>query len=245
MVDYLLRGQYERYDDAFERRDQLADLAAAVFVAFQSGEVDYGSLISRLPALVRGRHLMVYSAEPTAHQAWKRLGVAGAVESGQVGIFLHNLGGSKLDPYLDVDVQVDDTVADGVRTVRLGVSVTNTVGDADALADYVAGPWEFVGVPRRGSYSGRLVVYAPGSASELRFVPERTLEAFGRDGAVALMASRFVLEPGDSSPFTVEFEIPAHVSTVEVLPSARFPAVVWRHGDRSETDQAPLLLEFE
>jgi len=243
-VEYLLRGQYERYGDAEERRDQLAELAAAVFVRLQEGDLDFGTLIGRLPAMVRGRHLMVYSSDPTAQGSWETLGIAGQVEGDEAGVFLHNLGGSKLDPLLDVNVDVRHDVTAETRTVRFDIEITNTVTDAAGIAPYVLGPWEDIGLPEAGTYSARVVVYAPGSVSNLRFSPSRQLEALGHDGPLAIMATKLRIGPGETVRLTARFDLPVDATTLTVIPSARYPAVHWTGDGLDRLDTEPFAVDL-
>lgn len=241
-LEYLLKGQYAQFQSDEEgrdaRRDQLSLIAAAVLERVQAAEFDPLDLVNAMRPLIAGRHLMMYSTNPEEQAGWEALGLSGEVTGDETGVFAMNLGGSKLDPYVDVDVDVTTTQdqLDGPRTVRYTIALTHTAADASALPHYVVGPWDSIPLPERGTYSARLLINVPGTSSGLRFVPQRRLEVFGADGPLFVMASRIQLRPGQTETVLVEYELPAAVSIVDVLPSARYPTMTWTYGSLSIED---------
>ena len=234
ILAYLLVGQYEEFGDQdFDlqdrRRDQLSLIAGAVVARLAEGGWDPLELARVMRPLVRGRHILAYSEQADQQSAWKAAGVSGTLEGNEVGVFLLNLTASKIDPYVEVAVNVSvETQSAPIansRRVQLSITVSNRV--PDTISNQAAGLWQEIGLDARGTYLGRLVVYAPAFASALRFEPERALEVYGPDGQVIVMGSRVEIAPGETSTFVATFEIPETAIDLEVVPSTRFPPQTW------------------
>ncbi len=249
-LEYLLKGQYAQFAPDAEgtdaRRDQLSIIAGAVLERVQTGDFDPVQLVKAMRPMIAGRHLMLYSSNPAEQAGWEAIGVDGGLSGTETGVYVMNLGASKLDPYVSVDVQVSTTQADpaGLRTVRYRVTVTHTVAETSNLPDYVVGPWDSFPLPERGTYHARLLVHGPGASGGLRFEPERTLEVYGADGPVWVIASRFQLLPGEAETFDVLYEVTADVHSLDVEPSARFPSVIWTIGSTSTDDRERFELDL-
>lgn len=249
-LEYLLKGQYAQFAPDAEgtdaRRDQLSIIAGAVLERVQTGDFDPVQLVKAMRPLIAGRHLMLYSSNPAEQAGWEAIGVDGGLSGTETGVYVMNLGASKLDPYITIDVQVSTTqaVPDGPRTVRYRVTVTHTLAETSSLPDYVVGPWDGFPLPERGTYHARLLVHAPGGSGGLRFEPERTLEVYGADGPVSVIASRLRLLPGEAETFDVLYEVAADVRELDVEPSARFPPVTWTIGSTSTDDRERFELDL-
>ena len=66
----------------------------------------------------------------------------------------------------------------------------------------------------------------------------------GEDGPTRLIGTKVGLGRGGSTTVTLGFDLPTSESTIEVLPSARVPAVVWTAGDSTWKDKKPHTVEL-
>lgn len=80
---YLLHDQYVGLSDATAgagtRQDALGSLAGAVLRQLQGQSTDLRTLASAMAGAVAGRHLMLWSSDPTAQAAWVAAGVSGSL----------------------------------------------------------------------------------------------------------------------------------------------------------------------
>lgn len=232
---YLLREQYEVFDDGDddagdltdERRDRLSLIASAAVDKLATSSWDPIELLEALRPLARGRHILMYSDRLSEQSAWTRLGVAGEVPADGTSVALINNGGSKLDPFISLKIDGTSVIVDGEQAVTYEIEVTNRAPD-DGLPRYTVGPWRTVGLDAPGTYFGQLAVLVPGYATSAAFDGVQSLSASGPDGPLFLSATQsFTVAPGETEEFTFEFTLPADVSTLRLIPSARFPAVPW------------------
>lgn len=245
VVSYLLQDQYAQFvadpelDDTDEdeselvrdeRRDRLSELASAVALQLGSTDWDPLQLVQSLEPAARGRHLMVYSIDPAEQAAWAELGIDGRLEGPETGVFWLNTGASKLDPFLDIAVEVEEEIVDGSRQVTYEVTTRNLA--SAALPDYALGPWEYLEIEEAGAYRGRLVFYAPNGVTGAELGPELRTDVFGPDGPVLVVASTpMTILPGETVTHTFTYRIPVELASVTVLPSVRFPVVQWSWAD--------------
>ncbi len=233
VLDYLLQEQYEAFDieadgreATLERRDRLSVLASAVTDLFGTTRWDPIELIRALRPVAEGRHLMAFSADPVEQAGWSSLSVDGALSGDETGVFWLNTGASKLDPFLDVDVEVVTTLDGEHRLVEVQVSTTNNA--SSALPQYTVGPWEAYELPEAGAYRGRLAWYAPNGVLDAAFVGDVDVDVFGPDGPLLLVATQpMTILPGDTVVMRFTYLLPVGREAVVVLPSGRFPATSW------------------
>lgn len=244
-VDYLLADQYETFSDADldereQRRDRLAGIAGAAFEALGSRPWDPVQLLQALVSAANGRHIQAYSTVAEEQALWRQVGVAGWIDGDELMVGLMNLGGNKLDPYLNIDLSTTTVRTDDAVELRVGVRVINRA-NAD-LPPYVLGLWERNGAERPGGYVGRLVVFAPSPTVSIEFEGDPPLDAFGRDGVLAMAATRIYVPPGShiSTGFVITME--PGLDEVTVLPSARTPNIAWGWNGLTFQDQQPRVM---
>ncbi len=242
VVDYLLSDQYATFSDAvgderLDRRDRLAGIAGAAFEALGTRPWDPVLLLRELVSAAEAGHIKAFSTVDSEQALWRQVGVAGVIDGDEMLVGLMNMGGSKLDPYLNVDVVVDPVrTAEGVE-LRTSMRIINRA--TTDLPDYVLGLWERNGAESAGGYIGRVVVFAPGATTRIEFGDEMELEAYGRDGALGMAAVRVYVPPGTDRNFEFTVFMEAGADEVTVLPSGRVPNVAWRWGDTTFQDQQP------
>ncbi len=223
---YLLLEQYEEFslDQRDARRDRLGLLAEDVLASVVESDWDPVEMLAAMREVVAGGHLRIYSASAPDQRGWEALGVAGRRAPDETGVFLLNLGASKLDPFVAVDVEVDtERVGDLVR-YRYGITLANEA--TPSVPVYVAGEWEAIGLPVAGTYLGRLAVAVPANAVDAGFVGERTIEVIGPDGFLDVHVSRVEIAPGASERIAFEFSVESE-RVPAVIPGARVPAATW------------------
>ncbi len=235
VVDYLLYDQYEAFSDADDeerlaRKDRLAGIAGAAFDGLSNRPWDPVLLLRELIGAAKAGHIQAFSTVEAEQRLWRQVGVAGEIDGDELMVGIMNLGGNKLDPYLNVDVVVDPVATDVGIELRVSMRIINRAS-AD-LPGYVVGLWERNGSLEPGGYSGRVVVFAPSSTTAIEFEPGMDLDAYGRDGPLAVAASRVYVAPGThvNFEFTIFME-PSGAREVTVLPSTRIPATNWGWGD--------------
>ncbi len=110
VVQLLMHDQYVGVSttDASDqvRKQQLGRIAASVVGAVQRGQFDTAAMAKQLPTTAGGRHLMLWSADPTTEAAWQAAGVAGVLADDTLLAAVQNRGGNKLDQFLTVSTTV-------------------------------------------------------------------------------------------------------------------------------------------
>jgi hypothetical protein len=208
-VDMLLNQVYAQILDPTQQDDFFGAAARSVFTAVSSGQGQPAAVLENLVTSTDQRRILLWSARP-AEQALlgpTRLGGAlptRASATPEVGVFLNNGGGSKLDYFLDnrVDVASDRCQA-GRQHLTVTVHLRSRVPDPAGLSDYIAE--NVVGIAR-GVIRATLFVYAPidgyvdGASydGQARDLAEQT-----HDGRT-LVSQTVDLEPGARHTLTYE-----------------------------------------
>lgn len=258
-LEYLLQDQYAQFDfediDGIEvdvdekeelreeRRDRLSVLAAAVADEFGTAAWDPIDLIRALQPVAAGRHLMAYSRDDAEQAGWRAMGIDGALTGDDTGVFWLNTGASKLDPFLDVKVDVVTEIDGDAR--RVDVTVTTFNGATADLPNYAQGPWLSLSLPEPSSYRGRLAFYAPNGVTDAGFIGGVGVDVFGPDGPLLLVSSQpRTIRPGRTSTIRFYYVIPASRPSVDILPSGRFPSVQWNWDGESFDDSQRRTITF-
>lgn len=217
------------------RRDRLADIASQTVALLATEDWDPVQLINALRPVAAGRHLLAYASDPAEQRMWESLGVAGVSDGDELGVALLNIGANKIDPFVAVSVDVQQTEVDGgaagsQTALELAITIKNDTppGLDPGITGYY---WETIGLPSAASYLGRLTLLMPGTTTELDLVEGQEnlrIEAFGHDGPMAMMVVR--LEPiaeGTSATVRVRALLSSELTSVEVLPSARYIPITY------------------
>jgi hypothetical protein len=237
----LLRKQYEAFDDREDRRDQLGDVAQAVFDAFNQRPVPAADLVGLIDRAGAERNLMLWSSDPDQQAAWEALGVSGELTPDTLMAALINRGGTKLDPYVTIDAAL--SAEDLGDRWRVSVQVDLANGAPEFLPTYVEGPVEGSGGVA-GEYIGILALTVPEAATE----PTTSGDGFavvGDDGPTRVIGTNVAIPRGEQRSVTVTFELPKEWDTVRVTSSAHVPAVRWTAGDKEWTERRPRSVALE
>lgn len=231
----LLRAQYARFgDDAEERRDQLGEVARAVFERIEAGEWELDELATTLVDLVARRHLLVWSADPATQEAWEIAGVDGGLGADSLSVAMLNRGAQKLDAYLRTEAELTSTTGgDGRSAVTVTYRIANEAPETGPR--YQIGP-NIAGL-EPGEHRGIVVVNLPAGTTDIEVAGTEPILR-GGDGETVVVAGAVALPPGGATEVTVRARLAAGVETVTIEPSARIPRTVWTVDGRTfETDR--------
>lgn len=162
-VSFLLNRVYFRYEDPDMQDAVFAGAAVSVFEAVKSGVGDLRALGSALIKATVERRLIYWSANAAESALIADTPIAGrlardAAVSSQMGVYVNDTTGSKMDYYLSLAVDVDRTCTSTSDVSHAAVTLTSQVNPAEvsALPRYVTGLFY-----KGGRIATDLVVYAP------------------------------------------------------------------------------------
>lgn len=249
VLNFLLEEQYAELgfeaevEDNEARGNRLSLLAVAAAQSFENADWDPLDLIRALKPVAEGRHLMVFSQDEIEQAAWRQLGVDGAMSGDEIGVFWLNTGASKLDPFLDVRVEV--STEELAELLHLTVTVDTTSRALAGMPSYILGPWESLGVSESGAYRGRLSLYLPGNARDIVFSGNEVVEVLGIDGPSVIVATGSVeIRPGSTVSNTLSFTLPLSTESVVVMPSTRYPVEQWNWNGTTFDDSIAYTLDL-
>lgn len=224
----LLRDQYDRFvDDRDQRRDQLGEVARAVFARFESGDWELEEMATALTEAVQGRHLMVWASDPDDGEAWAGVGADGHLTDRSVAVSLLNRGANKLDSFVDTQLDIEAAPLEtGATRLTLTYRITNDAPDGGAT--YVVGP-NIVGMAP-GEYRGIAVVNLPAGVTDVS-IDGVTPTLSGVDGPTVVVGGEIALQRGAATTVTVSAIVPRQVTTVTLEASARIPRTELTIGD--------------
>lgn len=238
---YLLHDQYVGLSDNATgdaaRTDALGAIADATLRQLQGQSTNLRSLASSVAGAVAGRHLMVWSSNPTAQAAWLASGVSGSLTASSLGVAVVNQGGNKLDQYLPVSVDLVTRPTGSSTEVTLTTALTNRTPGGQS--QFIAGP--FPGLPLAyGDYSGVVADNLPAGASDITMTGAGALTALGGEGPTWLVAAPVLVHPGATVTVVTRFRLPGTHGSMTLVPSARVPAEQWTYQGAHVTDDRPV-----
>jgi len=244
VVEYLTHDQYAGLSDqesSQTREDRLGSLATAALDALNDESLDLKSVATAMTTATQGRHLLLWSAQPTVEDAWVAGGVAGRLQSDSAMVAVINRGGNKLDPYLSVQTTLEITPGPGTTGGTLTVDLQNRT--TPGQSQFIAGPYPGLGTAY-GEYTGLLAVNLPPQASHLQVSGGAAVDARGAEGPVWLVATPVDVDAGASRQIVITFRLPPGPGSLTVVPSARLAPVVWHYRGASYDDSAPFTLSW-
>lgn len=219
----LLRGQYDRFVDdpngRDQRRDSLGVVARAVFDRVEAGGWELDVMATTIVEAVQGRHLMVWASDPQARDAFAEVSADGHLTERSLSVALLNRGANKLDPKVETSLSIETTLeSDGRRSLLLTYDVVNTATGNGPR--YVVGP--NIDSMVAGEYRGIVVVNVPAGTTDIEMTGVRPTLA-GRDGPTSVVGGELSLVPGASVRVTVSMRLGRGVDSFTLEPSARIP----------------------
>jgi hypothetical protein len=220
----LLREQYKRFDgDRPGRRDQLGEVAQAIFDRLEAGDWELADLATELSDAVQGRHLMVWSTDEQAERAWSEVGADGHLRDDSVSVGLLNRSANKADSWVDASVDLESKGRiDGRHELTITYQIENrTPGSGPA---YLVGP-NLDGL-EAGDYRGLVVVNLPAGTTGVELTgAEPFME--GGDGPTVVVGGEVTVRRGTTAEVVVRALLPEGVDQVTLEPSARVEPTAW------------------
>jgi hypothetical protein len=216
----LLREQYRRFDDdQAARRDQLGEVARAVFERLEAGRWDFADLASELADAVAGRHLQVWSTDPDQARAWSAIGADGHLRADSLSVALVSRSATKVDSWIETSETVSATLeAGGRRRVAIRYRIDDTAPTSGPT--YLVGPVaDGLGV---GDHRGLVVANLPAGTTEVAMDGARVFLQ-GGDGPTVVIGGEVTVRRGRSVTVTITALLPAGLDEVTLEPSARIP----------------------
>jgi hypothetical protein len=223
-VPVLLAEAYVRMSSARDKDLYFAAAARAVFEALAGGAANPAGALSALARAAGERRLLVWSAHPDEQR-----GLAGTVLEGamptedganpQVGVFLNDGSGAKLDYYLTTAATLD-TVAcrdDGRAELSLRVTLGSTA-PSDGLPSYVLG-LGLGGDPYTMRTNAMVFSPAGGSLLDARLDGRPIALGTGTERRRAVGVTTVYLAPGQTSVLDVRILTGVLPRSATVVPS--------------------------
>ena len=129
----LLNGVYLDQPNAQQQNLYFADAARSVFDAVLGGQGSPGAILDALVRAADEQRLLVWSDDDEEQQTIETTTLSGKVpletsDDPQIGIYLNDATGAKLDYYLDYDVTVEPLSCDGgIQEQRVTIVMTSNV----------------------------------------------------------------------------------------------------------------------
>jgi len=239
-VDILLNQVLNAFDSGNftadnARQDQVyASLVDQTFARVSGGAFDASKMIEAIGRAAGERRLMVAAEDPDLQQVLADAGVQEGVperagDADVAGVYLNDTVGSKLNFYLDTDVDVTAACTDpGKRRMTVVLTSTVTPDQASALNPAVLGGYASQKLDP-GVQRLLVLLYAPIGAQ----ISSVTLDGTDVEVAPTVDAGHSVqplqvlVPPGAASTITVEFSgvDPSQSLSADVTPSVRAATV--------------------
>ncbi|HVC71024.1 MAG TPA: DUF4012 domain-containing protein [Acidimicrobiales bacterium] len=259
VVQYLTHDQYAGLSDtdtSKDRVDRLGAIATASLNALNDQSLDLKSLADAMTSATSGRHLLLWSADPSAESAWQSGGVGGQLSAHSAMVAVLNRGGNKLDQYLSVGSSLRITPGPASATATASApgsaagaathgSLTITLQNQTppGQSQFIAGPYPGLGTVY-GEYVGLLTVNLPPQASHLQVPGGPAVEVRGAEGPVWVLATPVDVHAGATETIVVTFDLPAGHGSLTVVPSARLSPVTWHYRGAVHSDATPFTLSW-
>jgi hypothetical protein len=223
------------------RVDQLGSLASAVMQALQTRPLDLHAMVDALSAATAGRHLMLWSANPSTEAIWRSTGVSGQLTADSLDADVINRGGNKLDQYLTVHSALHLVTHGGQTAATLTVTLANHTPPGQS--PFIAGPYPGLGTTY-GEYVGIVTANLPNDVRDLALVPGESAVVDGEEGNTLLVGVNVDLLAGATKQVVFHFSFPQAHGALTVIPSARIPSVAWNVDGTSFFDKSPHLVTW-
>ena len=248
VVREILFQQYQDYGDNIDdpesdlpanraRRERNGVIARAIVDQLDRVGWNIADLVDDLRTAARGRHLLFWSARPQQQHAWRAAGVAGILPSDGLMVSLENRGGNKLDQFLGVSVKVSHRAVATGSEVTAQITVMN-LSPSVGVSRYVQGPYPFSDLVA-GEYQGILAINMPAVARNATLEGVSKIVAAGADGSTRVVGGNMRVLRGETKQYTLRFIVPRGYERLQVIPSARYPAIQYHAGRETWDDDSP------
>ncbi|SFR72231.1 Protein of unknown function [Agromyces sp. CF514] len=212
-VQVLLSDVYAKYP--VQQQDAIfADVASRVFSALTSGSADPQKLVEALAKAGSERRILVWNADVDEQAVLAGTAIAGGLPESTAteqafGVYLNDMTGSKMDPYLKVELGsgVITCRNDGLPNYDIVVKLTNTApaDAATSLPSYVTGGGVY-GTPP-GSITTSVHVYSAQGTYNLGVLLNDEPVGYHPTSDTGYTLSKVVstLAPGESAEYRFGF----------------------------------------
>lgn len=150
VVELTESAVYTRFpeQDQSARKQYLQNIASAVVKQITKPVDSPRELLNALGRAVSERRISVWSSSPADQELLEKTPLAHVIPDDPApyaGVVINNLGGNKMDYYLDRQIEYVADGCDGdARLSTVTIRLTNTLSDPTGLPDYVAGKMGFL-----------------------------------------------------------------------------------------------------
>jgi hypothetical protein len=218
------------------RVDELGSLASAVMSALETKPLELHAMVDALSTATSGRHLMLWSDNPSTERVWRSTGVSGQLTPVSLAADVINRSGNKLDQYLNVHTDLHLVTHGSQTAATLTLTLANHTPPGQS--PFIAGPYPGLGTTY-GEYVGIVTANLPDDVRKLALVPGESAVVDGQEGSTLLVGVNVDLLPGATKQVVFHFTLPQAHGFLTVNPSARIPPVSWNVDGKSFTDKAP------
>jgi len=211
----LLNDVYFDFPTNEEQDAFFGRASSAIFDHFIDGDVQTLTAMDVLAEATDQGRFMFWSNHQLDRGVLANTRLSGELDragQSEVGVYLHDVTGSKMGWYEDMDVNVSRECSEP-RKLTVSVSLkSNAPSDPDTLPDYVTG---LRGVVPRGDIASQLFVYAPPGAKITAFRPTKgpkRADLVTHDG---LQATTWPLELSPGESITADYVIESSESLAE------------------------------
>ena len=253
VVKEILFQQYQDYPSITDnldadvpaneaRRERNGVIARAIVEKLDRVGWDIANLVDDLRGAARGRHLLFWSSKPKEQRAWRAAGVSGILPRDALLVAVLNRGGNKLDQFLHVGATITHRRVAAGSEVTVHLTIAN-LSPGTGVNRYVEGPYPFSGFAA-GEYRGILAVNVPLLARDVHLDGVSKIVAAGPDETTRVVAGNMGLLRGASAKYTLRFTVPSGREHLQVIPSARYPAIQYIQGAQHWDDNGPRVLNW-
>lgn len=209
-VEVLLHDTYVEFADRPEEQNRFLNSVITEFYEALGGRsIDGPTLIESFGAAANSMHLRIYSADPELQAQLVELGLAGALPepSPMQAVFHNNLGGNKIDYYLDREIDTSVRFrGDGSAEVTTRILLDNHVPD-DAPAAMIRPNDPSL---RPGDNAMELtLLMPPGSeVGQWRFENRPIPRTIGEQNGFVSASARVVVPRGTVQEVKVVYQVP-------------------------------------
>jgi len=231
----LLHDQYATNAPDSTRVDELGALATAVMHSLETQPLGLHAVVDALSAATEGRHLLLWSADPSTEAVWRSTGVSGQLAPDSLVADVINRGGNKLDQYLTVSNTLHLDPHGGHTAATLTVTLANHTPPGQV--SYIAGPYPGLGA-KYGEYIGIVTVNLPNDVSDLSLGTGESAVVDGPEGPTLVVGVNVDLLPGATQAVSFNFTLPNDRGKMTVVPSTRIPPESWDVDGAKFTDES-------
>ena len=218
VVELTLATAYSRFPtDQVARKQYLQDIANAVVTRMTGPIKSPRALLDALGKAASERRIAVWSAAPAEQELLEKTPLAHVLPQDSApyaAVVINNLGGNKLDYYLDAEVEyaADDCQGD-TRASTVNVKLTNTVPDKP-LPDYVTAaaglsPELLIAVPKGTNITSvRLFATKGSQLSSAILNGERVPAIINTELGHPVFEVQVIIPPGQSAEISFQLSEP-------------------------------------